>query len=162
MTAGEKRLPRTLCDRNKADTKTEKKWDLAKDITYNKHVDAAVFDEKRLQWLVECSVLRPFFADIRMGSTDRAFRTAARSIASTSSPVLVSGYPATVPDPTQCATSREWRRIWTTSLQASHRTSVLIATKDSRASTSIPLSRACRSSRETSTIPPNGLSTMST
>lgn len=33
----------------------EKKWDLNKDITYNKHVDAAVFDEKRKQWLVECS-----------------------------------------------------------------------------------------------------------
>jgi cation diffusion facilitator CzcD-associated flavoprotein CzcO len=33
----------------------EQKWDLKKDITYNKHVDAAVFDEKRRQWLVECS-----------------------------------------------------------------------------------------------------------
>lgn len=33
----------------------EKKWDLAKDITYNKHVDAAVFDEKKSMWLVECA-----------------------------------------------------------------------------------------------------------
>ncbi len=28
----------------------EKKWDMKKDILYNKHVDAAVFDEKRKQW----------------------------------------------------------------------------------------------------------------
>ena len=33
----------------------EEKWDLKKDIVFNKHVDAAVFDEARKQWLVECS-----------------------------------------------------------------------------------------------------------
>lgn len=33
----------------------EKKWDLKKDIVYNKHVDGAHFDEKKHQWLVECS-----------------------------------------------------------------------------------------------------------
>jgi len=33
----------------------EKKWDLKKDIVYNKHVDGATFDESRHQWLVECS-----------------------------------------------------------------------------------------------------------
>jgi cation diffusion facilitator CzcD-associated flavoprotein CzcO len=33
----------------------EDKWDLKKDIVYNKHVDGAIFDEKRHQWLVECS-----------------------------------------------------------------------------------------------------------
>ena len=33
----------------------EKKWDLKKDIVYNKHVDGAYFNEKRHQWLVECS-----------------------------------------------------------------------------------------------------------
>jgi cation diffusion facilitator CzcD-associated flavoprotein CzcO len=33
----------------------EKKWDLAKDIEYNKCVEGASFDESRHQWLVECS-----------------------------------------------------------------------------------------------------------
>ena len=33
----------------------EKVWEVKKDIVYNKHVDGAVFDEKRRQWLVECS-----------------------------------------------------------------------------------------------------------
>jgi len=33
----------------------EKKWDVRKDIVFNKHVDSAVFDEKKHQWLVECS-----------------------------------------------------------------------------------------------------------
>lgn len=33
----------------------EKKWDLQKHITYNKHVDGAQFDENKKQWLVECS-----------------------------------------------------------------------------------------------------------
>lgn len=33
----------------------EKKWDLAKDIEYNKNVEGAKFDEARHQWLVECS-----------------------------------------------------------------------------------------------------------
>lgn len=33
----------------------EKKWDLKKHIVFNKHVDGAIFDEKRHQWLIECS-----------------------------------------------------------------------------------------------------------
>lgn len=33
----------------------EKKWHVSEHITYNKHVDGAVFDENRKQWLVECS-----------------------------------------------------------------------------------------------------------
>lgn len=33
----------------------EEKWHLKKDISYNKNVDAAIFDEKRCQWLVECT-----------------------------------------------------------------------------------------------------------
>lgn len=33
----------------------EKKWDLKKHMQFNKHVDAATFDEKRHQWLIECS-----------------------------------------------------------------------------------------------------------
>ncbi|KAK7548812.1 cyclohexanone monooxygenase [Phyllosticta citricarpa] len=33
----------------------EKKWDLLKDIEYNRNVDAARFDEARNKWLVECS-----------------------------------------------------------------------------------------------------------
>ncbi|QDS70788.1 hypothetical protein FKW77_004242 [Venturia effusa] len=33
----------------------EQKWDLKKDITYNKHVDGATFDEKTHKWLVDCS-----------------------------------------------------------------------------------------------------------
>lgn len=33
----------------------EKKWDLRKDIEFNKHVDGATFDEHRRQWRVECS-----------------------------------------------------------------------------------------------------------
>ena len=33
----------------------EKKWNVKRDIVYNKHVDGAYFDESRHQWLVECS-----------------------------------------------------------------------------------------------------------
>lgn len=33
----------------------EEKWDLKKDIEYNKNVEAANFDESRNQWQVECS-----------------------------------------------------------------------------------------------------------
>lgn len=33
----------------------EKVWDLRKDISFNKCVDTATFDEDRHQWLVECS-----------------------------------------------------------------------------------------------------------
>jgi hypothetical protein len=33
----------------------EKVWDVKKDVEFNKHVDSAVFDEQRHQWLVECS-----------------------------------------------------------------------------------------------------------
>lgn len=33
----------------------EKVWDVRKDVEFNKHVDGAVFDEQRHQWLVECS-----------------------------------------------------------------------------------------------------------
>ncbi|KAK5071219.1 hypothetical protein LTR64_007723 [Lithohypha guttulata] len=33
----------------------EKKWNLNEHITYNKHVDSAVFDETSKMWLVECS-----------------------------------------------------------------------------------------------------------
>lgn len=33
----------------------EKKWDLQKHITYNKHVDGAKFDENKKEWLIECS-----------------------------------------------------------------------------------------------------------
>ncbi|KAK5121811.1 hypothetical protein LTR85_004686 [Meristemomyces frigidus] len=33
----------------------EKKWEVDKHIQYHKHVDGAVFDEKRHQWLVDCS-----------------------------------------------------------------------------------------------------------
>ncbi|KAF2723927.1 cyclohexanone monooxygenase [Polychaeton citri CBS 116435] len=33
----------------------EKKWDVRKHIDFNKHVDAAKFDESRHQWLVECA-----------------------------------------------------------------------------------------------------------
>ena len=33
----------------------EKKWHIQDHISFNKHVDSAVFDESRRQWLVECS-----------------------------------------------------------------------------------------------------------
>lgn len=33
----------------------EKKWHLQQHITYNKHVDSAIFDEEKKQWLVESS-----------------------------------------------------------------------------------------------------------
>jgi cation diffusion facilitator CzcD-associated flavoprotein CzcO len=33
----------------------EKKWDVLKDIEFNKHVDGARFDEDKQKWLVECS-----------------------------------------------------------------------------------------------------------
>ncbi|KAI9644788.1 hypothetical protein NHQ30_006815 [Ciborinia camelliae] len=33
----------------------EKKWDVRKDVEFEKHVDGAMFDKKRNQWLVECS-----------------------------------------------------------------------------------------------------------
>ncbi|PQE22375.1 hypothetical protein CJF32_00009345 [Rutstroemia sp. NJR-2017a WRK4] len=33
----------------------EKKWDVKKDMEFDKHVDGAVFDKSRNQWLVECS-----------------------------------------------------------------------------------------------------------
>ncbi|CAD6447237.1 b13af049-c611-46d5-9c7a-767081e2ecbd [Sclerotinia trifoliorum] len=33
----------------------EKKWDVRKDIEFDKHVDGATFDKQRNQWLVECS-----------------------------------------------------------------------------------------------------------
>jgi len=33
----------------------EKKWDVKKDTQFNKHVDGAVFDEQKQEWLVECS-----------------------------------------------------------------------------------------------------------
>jgi len=33
----------------------EKKWDLLKDIEYNKNVEGATFDESRNQWLIECA-----------------------------------------------------------------------------------------------------------
>ncbi|KAF2089523.1 cyclohexanone 1,2-monooxygenase-like protein [Saccharata proteae CBS 121410] len=33
----------------------EKKWNLQNDIEYNKNVEGATFDEKRNQWLVECT-----------------------------------------------------------------------------------------------------------
>ena len=33
----------------------EKKWNVDDHIEYNKHVDGAVFDEKKHQWLVECA-----------------------------------------------------------------------------------------------------------
>lgn len=33
----------------------EKKWDVRKDLEFDKHVDGATFDKQRNQWLVECS-----------------------------------------------------------------------------------------------------------
>lgn len=33
----------------------DKKWNVRDHVSYNKHVDSAVFDESRHQWLVECS-----------------------------------------------------------------------------------------------------------
>ncbi|WPH04657.1 cyclohexanone monooxygenase [Acrodontium crateriforme] len=33
----------------------DKKWNVNKHISFDKHVDSAVFDEKRNQWLVECA-----------------------------------------------------------------------------------------------------------
>lgn len=33
----------------------EKKWEISRDIEYNRNVEGASFDEKRNQWLVECS-----------------------------------------------------------------------------------------------------------
>jgi len=33
----------------------EKKWDLQKDIEYNKNVEGATFDEERHQWVVDCA-----------------------------------------------------------------------------------------------------------
>ena len=33
----------------------DKKWKISEHVTYNKHVDSAVFDEERHQWLVETS-----------------------------------------------------------------------------------------------------------
>jgi cation diffusion facilitator CzcD-associated flavoprotein CzcO len=33
----------------------EKKWDVLKDVEFNKHVDGARFDEDKHKWLVECS-----------------------------------------------------------------------------------------------------------
>ncbi|KAJ8058202.1 hypothetical protein OCU04_012399 [Sclerotinia nivalis] len=33
----------------------EKKWDVRKDLKFDKHVDGATFDKQRNQWLVECS-----------------------------------------------------------------------------------------------------------
>ena len=33
----------------------DEKWDVKKDVVFNKHVDSAVFDESRHQWLVETS-----------------------------------------------------------------------------------------------------------
>ncbi|ESZ92544.1 cyclohexanone monooxygenase [Sclerotinia borealis F-4128] len=33
----------------------EKKWDVKKDVEFDKHVDGAEFDKSRNQWLVECS-----------------------------------------------------------------------------------------------------------
>ncbi|TGO22339.1 hypothetical protein BPAE_0172g00220 [Botrytis paeoniae] len=33
----------------------EKKWDVRKDLEFDKHVDGAIFDKQRNQWLVECS-----------------------------------------------------------------------------------------------------------
>lgn len=33
----------------------DKKWNISSHVTYNKHVDSAVFDESKHKWLVECS-----------------------------------------------------------------------------------------------------------
>ncbi|KAF7895414.1 hypothetical protein EAF00_007228 [Botryotinia globosa] len=33
----------------------ERKWDVRKDLEFDKHVDGATFDKQRNQWLVECS-----------------------------------------------------------------------------------------------------------
>ena len=33
----------------------EKKWHVSDHVTFNKHVDGAVFDEKKHMWLVDCS-----------------------------------------------------------------------------------------------------------
>lgn len=33
----------------------DKKWDISKDVEYNKNVEAATFDEDKNQWLVECA-----------------------------------------------------------------------------------------------------------
>ncbi|KAJ9642022.1 hypothetical protein H2201_005947 [Coniosporium apollinis] len=33
----------------------EKKWDIVKDVEYNKNVESATWDESRHQWLVECA-----------------------------------------------------------------------------------------------------------